>query len=262
MGQLVELNRSVERDPGARTPRTSGRFGVAGRTFVNDGGSRFRWSRTQGTGPRSGAGTAARMVEVPDADGKSILNRPDAELVSRCLDGDTAAWEGIVRLHHQRVYNLAYRYTGKFDEAEDLTQEIFFKVFRTLPAYRTDAGTFVTWLLRVSRNHIIDRYRKFKTERSLTGELDLEFERAEHNPARFDSPGEAYRKRETADIVHRALLGLGDELREAVILRDIEGCTYDEMAVILSVPLGTVKSRINRGRTELGRRLRSLKGQL
>jgi RNA polymerase sigma-70 factor (ECF subfamily) len=190
------------------------------------------------------------------------LNGPDGDLVRQCLDGDTQAWEGIVHLHHQRVYNLAYRYTGRFDEAEDLTQEIFFKVFRTLPAYRADAGTFATWLLRVSRNHIIDRYRKFKTERSLTGELDVEFERAEHNPARFDSPGEAYRKRETADIVHHALLGLGDELREAVILRDIEGCTYDEMAVILSVPLGTVKSRINRGRTELGRRLRTMKGQL
>lgn len=233
MGQLVELRRGP--GPGGR------RLGA--------------WSGTL-------TGARAQPAESPEVDRNRILNGPDAELVRQCLDGDARAWEGIVRLHHQRVYNLAYRYTGRFDEAEDLTQEIFFKVFRTLPAYRADAGTFGTWLLRVSRNHIIDRYRKFKTERSLTGELDVEFERAEHNPARFDSPGEAYRKRETADIIHRALLGLGDELREAVILRDIEGCTYDEMAVILSVPLGTVKSRINRGRTELGRRLRTLRGQL
>jgi len=190
------------------------------------------------------------------------LERPDQELVRQCLRGDHGAWEGVVRLYHKRVYNLAYRYCGRFDEAEDLTQEIFLKVYRTMGAYRAESGAFVTWLLRVGRNHIIDRYRKHRTERSKTDSIDGDFERIEQNPARYDSPSEAYRKQELSEIVHGALLELTTDLREAVILRDLEGCTYDEMAVILSVPLGTVKSRINRGRTELGRALKGMRGLL
>ena len=190
------------------------------------------------------------------------MERPDHELVEQCLQGDHDAWEGVVRLYHKRVYNLAYRYCGRFDEAEDLTQEIFLKVYRTMGAYRSESGAFVTWLLRVGRNHIIDRYRKYRTERSKTDSIDGEFERIEENPARYDNPGEAYRKQELSEVVHGALLELTTDLREAVILRDLEGCTYDEMAVILSVPLGTVKSRINRGRTELGRALKGMRGLL
>jgi RNA polymerase sigma-70 factor (ECF subfamily) len=198
--------------------------------------------------------TAHRQEHEPD--------RPDGKLVEGCLAGDHGAWESIVQTHHQRVYNLAYRYCGRFDEAEDLTQEIFFKVYRTLGAYRSDSGAFGTWLLRVSRNHIIDRYRKHRTERSLTDAIDSEFERIEENPARYDTPAESYRKREVADFVHAALLEMSTDLREAVILRDLEGCTYDEMASILDVPLGTVKSRINRGRTELGRLMRGMRDLL
>lgn len=194
--------------------------------------------------------------------GTLILGRPDQELVGQCLAGDHGAWETIVRQYHKRVYNLAYRYCGRFDEAEDLTQEIFLKIYRTMGAYRAESGTFVTWLLRVGRNHIIDRYRKHKIERSVTDPIDSEFERIEENPARYDSPGEAYRKKELSDVIHGTLLDLTTDLREAVILRDLEGCTYDEMAEILDVPLGTVKSRINRGRTELGRLLRGMRDQL
>ena len=190
------------------------------------------------------------------------LERPDQELVERCLRGDRGAWESIVHEHHRRVYNLAYRYCGRFDEAEDLTQEIFLKVYRSMAAYRPESGAFVTWLLRVGRNQIIDRYRRLKRERSMTDSIDAAFERIEENPARYDDPGEALRKRELTDTVHGALLAMAVDLREAVILRDLEGCTYEEMATILDVPLGTVKSRINRGRTALGRRLRGLKGRL
>jgi len=96
------------------------------------------------------------------------LDRPDAELVRQCLEGDHGAWESIVLEYHQRMYNLAYRYTGRFDEAEDLSQEIFLKVYRTLGSYRPESGALSTWLIRVGRNHIIDHYRKFKTERAKT----------------------------------------------------------------------------------------------
>ena len=182
----------------------------------------------------------------------------DSELVKGCLAGDHGAWEGIVRQHHQRIYNLAYRFTGKFDEAEDLTQEIFLKVYRTLTTYRSESGSLVTWMVRVGRNHIIDHYRKFKTEKSQTDSLEVEYEKAEENPNRFVSPAKALEQRELSERVHRALLRLSDELREAVVLRDLEEFTYEEIADMLTVPVGTVKSRINRGRAELARLLKNL----
>jgi len=184
------------------------------------------------------------------------------ELVKGCLAGDHAAWETIVRQYNSRIYNLAYRFTGRFDEAEDLTQEIFLKIYRTLGSYRPEAGTLATWMVRVGRNHIIDDYRKHKTERSQTDSLEVEYEKAEENPARFANPAEALEKLELSDRVHRTLLRLSAELREAVILRDLEELTYEEIAAMLKLPIGTVKSRINRGRAELARLLAGVKHTL
>jgi RNA polymerase sigma-70 factor (ECF subfamily) len=186
------------------------------------------------------------------------LQTPDAELVKGCLAGDQAAWETIVRLHHQRIYNLAYRFTGRFDEAEDLAQEIFLKVYRSLGLYRPESGALITWMVRIGRNHLIDHYRRFKTERSQTDPLEASYEKAEENPSRYASPAEALEQRELSDRIHRALLRISEELREAVILRDLEDFTYDEIAQMLKVPVGTVKSRINRGRLELAKIMQKL----
>jgi RNA polymerase sigma-70 factor (ECF subfamily) len=184
------------------------------------------------------------------------LQTTDAELVKGCLAGDHGAWESIVRQYNPRIYNLAYRFVGRFDEAEDLTQEIFLKVYRTLKSYRPESGAFVTWIVRVGRNHIIDHYRKFKTERTRTDSLEVEYEKAEQNPARYVSPARALEQRELSERVHQALLRISEDLREAVILRDLEDFTYEEIADMLKLPLGTVKSRINRGRAELARLLK------
>jgi len=183
------------------------------------------------------------------------LQTTDTELVKQCLAGDHNAWERIVRQFHQRIYNLAYRFTGRFDESEDLTQEIFLKVYRTLNSYRPESGALVTWMVRVGRNHLIDHYRKFKTERTQTDSLEVEYEKAEENPARYRSPAEALEQLELSERVHRALLKVSEDLREAVILRDLEEFMYEEIADMLKLPLGTVKSRINRGRAELARLL-------
>lgn len=183
----------------------------------------------------------------------------DAELVKGCIAGEHGAWEAIVHQQHKRIYNLAYRFTGKFDEAEDLTQEIFLKVYRTLHTFKPESGTLVTWMVRVGRNHIIDHYRKFKTERSQTDALEVEYDKVEENPDRFASPVQALEQRELSERVHSALLRLSEDLREAVILRDLEEFTYEEIADMLKVPVGTVKSRINRGRAELARLLKGLK---
>ena len=100
------------------------------------------------------------------------METTDAELVKRCLSDDHAAWEMIVRRYHQRLYNLAYRFTGRFEESEDLTQEIFLKVFRSLNSYKPGSGALITWMVQVGRNHLIDQYRKYKTQRMHTDSLD------------------------------------------------------------------------------------------
>lgn len=177
---------------------------------------------------------------------------PDAELIERCLRGEAAAWEQIVVRFRRRVFHIAYKFTGKHDEAEDLTQEIFLKVFRGLEKFHRDAD-FGTWLSSVARNYCIDHYRASKREREVLVEDLLAFELA---PA---SSGNPYRQLEDSDrrsLVRRGLDQLPDKLREAVVLRDLQGLSYQEMAERLGLPEGTVKSRINRGREELARQLR------
>jgi RNA polymerase sigma-70 factor (ECF subfamily) len=162
----------------------------------------------------------------------------------------------VVRQHHQRVYNFAYRYNGRFDEAEDLTQEIFLKIYRTLHSYKPELGAFETWMMRVSRNCVIDHYRKLKTERRQTDSLEGEHEQVADTGDRFANPAEALDQRELSERVHGALLRLSGDLREVLILRDLEGFAYEEIVEIVRVPIGTVKSRINRGRVEMARMLR------
>jgi len=180
------------------------------------------------------------------------LETTDAELVKQCLTGDRAAWETIVRRYHQRLYNLAYRFTGRFEESEDLTQEISLKVFRNLNSYKPESGALITWIVRIGRNHLIDHYRKYKTERTQTDSLYSDYD----SPSRDLSPVEVLEKRELSERIHMALLRIPEDLREAVILRDLEEFTYEEIAEVLKLPLGTVKSRINRGRIELARLLK------
>jgi RNA polymerase sigma-70 factor (ECF subfamily) len=184
------------------------------------------------------------------------LGTIDAELLTRCRNGDHAAWDMVVRQHHQRVYNFAYRYNGRFDEAEDLTQEIFLKIYRTLHSYKPELGAFETWMMRVSRNCVIDHYRKLKTERRQTDSLEGEHEQVAETGNRFANPAEALHQRELSERVHGALLRLSGDLREVLILRDLEGFAYEEIVDIVRVPIGTVKSRINRGRLEMARMLR------
>ena len=185
------------------------------------------------------------------------MESTDAELVEKCRRGDREAWEIIVRRRHSRIYNLAYRFTGRFDEAEDLTQEVFLKVYRTLHSYRPDSGALETWIVRVARNHFIDHYRKHKTERSQTGVLEDHHESVVDPTVRVETPSQALDRKETADRVHRLLAQLPEDQREAVILRDLEELSYEEIATLLDLPIGTVKSRINRGRIELARLVRA-----
>ncbi|HWZ81500.1 MAG TPA: sigma-70 family RNA polymerase sigma factor [Terriglobales bacterium] len=182
-------------------------------------------------------------------------------LVRRCIAGDATAWEDIVQRYHRRIYNICYRFAGTSDDAQDLTQEVFIKMYRTLPSYDGSKGAFMTWVTTVTRNLLVDHFRKSKQDR-MTDSLDSapsEHEDAQPLSTQIADPSKSahdqVQSRETRDAVHQALQKLSPELREAVILRDLQDMDYKEIAGALRVPEGTVKSRINRGRAELARLL-------
>ena len=183
----------------------------------------------------------------------------DPQLVERCLAGEDSAWEALLRAHNRRIYNLCYRFTGRTVEAEDLTQEIFIKVFQTLRSYDAAQGTFVTWLSRVARNHLVDHYRRTRKER-LTSSIEDEPRGLEEKPSAEDHPLARVESQERWDLLQAALHRLSPDMREAVVLRDLQDLDYDEIAQVLGVPQGTVKSRINRGRLELARVLKRMVG--
>jgi RNA polymerase sigma-70 factor, ECF subfamily len=190
-------------------------------------------------------------------------NRPAAapgdnsedDLVQRCLEGDAAAWDALVRTYWKRVFNIAYKFVAQYDEAEDLTQEIFVKLFRALPTYDRRAQ-FDTWLTRVSRNLCIDHYRRRRREEEkVTDDVDPDAIPISELLARPDT---ALEQRAEVAMVRQALAKLPPTYREAVALRDIHELSYEDIALRLKLPEGTVKSRINRGRKELARHLRAL----
>jgi RNA polymerase sigma-70 factor (ECF subfamily) len=184
---------------------------------------------------------------------------PDSNVVTRCLRGDEAAWEELVRLHTRRVYGLCYRFTGSGSEAQDLTQEVFLRVFRTLRTFRSAEGSFATWLARVTRNLLIDHYRRTRQER-VTDSIEEQLPMMEEEGAAASArPDQAVAGREASEILQATLQRLSPDLREAVILRDLQEMEYREIADVLKIPEGTVKSRINRGRAELARLLRKQK---
>jgi len=179
-------------------------------------------------------------------------------LIERCLAGDQSAWEEIVRLHRRKVFNIAYKFVGKHDLAEDLTQDIFLKLYRSLDTFDRRAN-FQTWLISVSRNLCIDHYRSVRKERET---INRDIDASTLMPMSRDRSAYAQLElRDRVQLLRAALEMLPPTLRTAVLMRDIQELTYQEIADKLSVPEGTVKSRINRGRTELARQVQRLRDQ-
>ncbi|MDE3136249.1 MAG: sigma-70 family RNA polymerase sigma factor [Acidobacteriota bacterium] len=181
----------------------------------------------------------------------------DAQLVENCLSGDQSAWEELLRRHSSRLYQLFYRFTGNRQETEDLTQDLFLRIYQTLRSYRPAEGSFKTWITSVGRNLLIDHYRRARHDRQ-TSSLDDETSGVSERPTKRPDPELVARQSELSGHVEQALLELRPELREAVILRDLQQLEYREIQHILGVPEGTVKSRINRGRIELARTLQRM----
>jgi RNA polymerase sigma-70 factor, ECF subfamily len=184
-----------------------------------------------------------------------------ALLVRRCVAGDAVAWEEIVQRYNRRIYNICYRFAGSADDAQDLTQEVFIKMYRTLKTYDVERGAFMTWVTTITRNLLVDHFRKTKQDR-MTDSLDGTA--SEHEDAmplseriadQGPTPDTRAQSQQVGEVVQRALTKLSPDLREAVILRDLHDMDYRDIATVLKVPEGTVKSRINRGRAELARLL-------
>jgi RNA polymerase sigma-70 factor (ECF subfamily) len=191
------------------------------------------------------------MTTDPQA---TSLPNTDA-LIERCLLGDQGAWEQIVRQHWRKVFNLAYKFVGRHDEAEDLAQDIFLKIFKALHTFDRRAN-FQTWLISISRNLCIDHYRSVRKERQT---IAREIDAGDLQPASSErGPHAVAEHRDLRVMLRQALEGLPATLRTAVVLRDLQELSYQEIADRLKLPEGTVKSRINRGRLELARQLRRL----
>ena len=179
----------------------------------------------------------------------------DAQLVEDCLRGRETAWEDLVKLHTRRVYAICYRFTNSDSEAQDLTQDVFLRVFKNLKSFRAGEGSFIVWLTRLTRNLLIDHYRRTRADRA-TDSLEEQMPILEEKTAMMSRTDGMLAGREASELLQTALQKLSPELRETVILRDLQEMEYREIAQALGIPEGTVKSRLNRGRAELVRVLR------
>ena len=189
---------------------------------------------------------------------KAVSETNGVELVRRARGGDGAAWEEIVSQYSRRIFNLAYRFTSSIAAAEDLTQEVFIRIYKTLDQYDSKQGDLANWLMRLARNLVIDdyRHRQRNPQNSMADAVD---DHQYHLRAVGSSAQKEIERKELASQVQGGIDKLPDDLRTCVILRDIEELSYQEIVDVLKIPEGTVKSRINRGRIELAKILRRMK---
>lgn len=190
-----------------------------------------------------------------------------ARLVRQCIAGDAQAWQQLVVSQHRRIYAICYRFTGSSSDAEDLTQDVFFKLYKNLASFDLQKGSFQTWITTLARNLLVDHFRRTRLDRA-SDSLDATFDGEEDGPTMADrladtrdSQEQQFSSLELKTRIQGALKQLSPELREAVILRDLEDMDYKEIAQVLRIPEGTVKSRISRGRGELARLLQRIEKQ-
>ena len=192
------------------------------------------------------------------------------KLVRQCMAGDQQAWQQLVVSQHRRIYAICYRFTGSASDAEDLTQDVFLKLYRNLASFDTQKGSFQTWITTLARNLLVDHFRRTRMERT-TDSLDASFggEGDGDGLTMADRLADPRPSQETHAAglelkvrIQQALAQLSPELREAVVFRDLEDMDYKEIAQVLRIPDGTVKSRISRGRGELARLLQRIEGQV
>jgi RNA polymerase sigma-70 factor (ECF subfamily) len=207
----------------------------------------------------------AKLERTPE---QEAANEALAKLVRQCMAGDSQSWQQLVVSQHRRIYAICYRFTGSCNDAEDLTQEVFLKLYKNLASFDTQKGSFQTWITTLARNLLVDHFRRTRLDRA-SDSLDATFDGEEDGPTMADRLADPRPSQEqhVAGLelkvrVQNALKQLSPELREAVILRDLEDMDYKEISQVLRIPEGTVKSRISRGRGELARLLQRIERQV
>jgi RNA polymerase sigma-70 factor (ECF subfamily) len=204
------------------------------------------------------SGSIKKGMELPlhNRPGLDAMEKRDSQdwtLVERCLRKEAGAWETVVNSHEKRIFNLCYRFTRHREDAEEFTQEVFLRVYQNLKAFRADSGCLQNWILRLGRNLLIDFYRQKLRFRGTLGteglqEIDIE---DQNTP----SPYRAAEQNENTRFLMSGLDELSSGTREAIILRELDGLSYDEIGKLMRAPVGTVKSRVSRGRLKLAETL-------
>jgi len=185
------------------------------------------------------------------------LNTTEAELIQQSCAGNMDAFEQLILQYERRVYTIAYKYMGNHEDASDMAQEAIIKAYQSIGSFRGDAA-FGTWLGKITANQCLDELRKRKKQQTTSLEDTLELEEGSvkkeiESPAA--TPEEQAIRQETASYMQMLISELKEEYRAVVILRELEGYSYEEIADILSCSLGTVKSRISRARLYLKERI-------
>ncbi|WP_263383130.1 RNA polymerase sigma factor [Granulicella arctica] len=211
----------------------------------------------------------AKLARTPEEEAAyEATQLATQKLVRQCLAGEQHAWQQLVVAQHRRIYAICYRFTGSGTDAEDLTQDVFLKVYKNLESFDTSKGSFSTWITTLTRNLLVDHFRRTRLDRA-SDSLDATFNGEDDGPTmaeRLTDPRPSQEHHvaglELKVRIQEALAQLSPELREAVILRDLEDMDYKEIAQVLRIPEGTVKSRISRGRGELAKLLQRIEGQV
>jgi len=181
------------------------------------------------------------------------VNKGETYLVQKCKQGDVEAFEVILKIYEKKIYNFAYRMLGDKEDAMDTTQEVFIKVYKSINTFKGNSS-FSTWLFKIAKNVCIDYLRKNGKARicSLDKTIKIDGEEIKkETPDTSNLPEEIIKRKELQRVVHKAIARLPEKYKAAIILRDLQNFSYKEIAEILNCSIGTVKSRIGRGRKEL-----------
>ena len=189
------------------------------------------------------------------------MDANERNLIEKCKQGDRKAFDTLIRNYEKRVYNLAYRLSGHYDEANDISVDAFIRVFQAVRLFRGDAN-FSTWLFRIVTNVYLDRRKRTRNKQHLSLEEYIELEensvaRQVEDPA--PTPDMRAEASERRDMLQQAINSLPDYQRAMIVLYHTEGLSYEEIADVLALPIGTVKSRLNRARLTLREKLEPLK---
>jgi RNA polymerase sigma-70 factor (ECF subfamily) len=274
MAGVATLSWGMTATPAMRQPKERRGKGVAiaAAPAARQAGARVevRSAAVAGTAERPSAGRAG-LAKDAGGTGVTALEPDWAEIARRSMSGDSGAWAEMVRTHQKRVYGLCYRFTGNAADAEDLTQDVFLKIYTNLASFDAARGSLPVWITTMTRNLLVDHFRRTRNQRA-TGSLDEGWSETDESRPRVSvadrladraaSPHESAARNELKKMVEKALMKVSAELREAVILRDLQDLDYKEIAQVLGIPEGTVKSRISRGRAELARLLERTKKEV